>query len=193
MGGFNVGYMGVCPRRTGRNSAPVRGAGGRVSPPVAACGRVGGTEEHGCRRRHPDFDDGQLPVRQLGSWQGIGGHAGEDRAVRIGRSGLGDVGIAVADLPLAPGQRHYSGSFWSATERDLVIYESRLELARLLFADFDRSVQRILAQPLLLRGEVAGALRKHVPDYLLLTSTWPLVVDVKPRQHATTSAGVQGA
>ena len=45
------------------------------------------------------------------------------------------------------GQRHYSGSFWSATERDLVIYESRLESARLLFADFDRSVQRILAQP----------------------------------------------
>ncbi|WP_202919358.1 TnsA-like heteromeric transposase endonuclease subunit [Saccharothrix deserti] len=82
------------------------------------------------------------------------------------------------------GQRHYSGSFWSATERDLVIYESRLELARLLFADFDRSVQRILAQPFLLRAEVAGALRKHVPDYLLLTSTGPLVVDVKPRQRA---------
>jgi hypothetical protein len=32
------------------------------------------------------------------------------------------------------GQRHYSGSFWAATETDLVIYESRLELARLLFA-----------------------------------------------------------
>ncbi|MGH3624330.1 MAG: TnsA-like heteromeric transposase endonuclease subunit [Sciscionella sp.] len=79
------------------------------------------------------------------------------------------------------GQRHYSGSFWSATERDLVIYESRLELARLLFADFDRSVQRILAQPFLLRAAVAGALRKHVPDYLLLTSTGPLVVDVKPQ------------
>lgn len=28
------------------------------------------------------------------------------------------------------GQRHYSGAFWSAIERDLVIYESRLELAR---------------------------------------------------------------
>ncbi|MFC0115658.1 TnsA-like heteromeric transposase endonuclease subunit [Kibdelosporangium aridum] len=83
------------------------------------------------------------------------------------------------------GQRHYSGSFWSATERDLVIYESRLELARLLFADFDRSVQRILPQPFLLSGEVAGALRKHVPDYLLLTRTGPLVVDVKPRQRAT--------
>ena len=31
--------------------------------------------------------------------------------------------------------------------RDHVVYESRLELARLIFADFDRAVHRILAQP----------------------------------------------
>lgn len=30
------------------------------------------------------------------------------------------------------GQRHYSGTYWSATEHGHVIYESRLELARLL-------------------------------------------------------------
>jgi hypothetical protein len=30
------------------------------------------------------------------------------------------------------GQKHYSGTFWSATEHGHVIYESRLELARLL-------------------------------------------------------------
>lgn len=79
------------------------------------------------------------------------------------------------------GQKHYSGTYWSATDRDHVIYESRLELARLLFADFDESVQRIVAQPFLLKAYVAGALRKHVPDYLLLTKAGPLVVDVKPR------------
>jgi hypothetical protein len=45
------------------------------------------------------------------------------------------------------GQRHFSGTYWSATERGHVIYESRLELARLLFADFDASVNRILTQP----------------------------------------------
>ena len=39
------------------------------------------------------------------------------------------------------------GSYWSATEGRHVIYESRLELAKLLFADFDRSVHRICAQP----------------------------------------------
>lgn len=37
------------------------------------------------------------------------------------------------------------GSYWSATQGRHVIYESRLELARLLFADFDRSVHRICA------------------------------------------------
>ena len=46
------------------------------------------------------------------------------------------------------GQRHYSGTYWCATERGHVIYESRLELARLMFADFDRRVKHIVAQPI---------------------------------------------
>lgn len=64
--------------------------------------------------------------------------------------------------------------------RDHVIYESRLELARLLFADFDPSVRRVVAQPFLLKDEVDGAVRKHIPDYLLVTDEGPVVVDVKP-------------
>lgn len=79
------------------------------------------------------------------------------------------------------GQRHFSGTYWSVTERDHVIYESRLELARLLFADFDTSVNRILAQPFLLRAQVKAAVRRHVPDFLLLSDSEPTVVDVKPR------------
>lgn len=78
------------------------------------------------------------------------------------------------------GQRHYSGFYWASTEQDLVIYESRLELARLLLADFDRSVCRIVAQPFLLEAEIEGRLRRHVPDYLLLLDGGPVVVDVKP-------------
>jgi hypothetical protein len=54
------------------------------------------------------------------------------------------------------GQRHFSGTYWSATERGHVIYESRLELARLLFADFDGSVNRIFAQPFLLKAPGPG-------------------------------------
>lgn len=78
------------------------------------------------------------------------------------------------------GQRHYSGTYWSATMRDHVIYESRLELSRLLFADFDSSVRGIVAQPFLLKTVLEGKVRRHIPDYLLLTGQVPVVVDVKP-------------
>ena len=78
------------------------------------------------------------------------------------------------------GQRHYSGMYWSATMRDHVIYESRLELSRLIFADFDRAVHRILAQPFLLKAKAGGKIRKHIPDYFLVTDNGPVVVDVKP-------------
>jgi hypothetical protein len=77
-------------------------------------------------------------------------------------------------------QKHYSGIYWSATTHDHVIYESRLELTRLLFADFDPSVQHIVAQPFLLKAVVEGKERKHIPDYLLITDQGPVVVDVKP-------------
>ena len=78
------------------------------------------------------------------------------------------------------GQRHYSGTYWSATNRDLVIYESRLELARLLFADYDTTVDRVIAQPFFLRAKVNRRIRKHVPDFLLFSHGLPRVVDVKP-------------
>jgi hypothetical protein len=79
------------------------------------------------------------------------------------------------------GQRHYSGLYWSATTTGHVVYESRLELARLLFADMDPSVRWIVAQPFRLVCEVAGKVRGHVPDFLLLTADGGVqVVDVKP-------------
>jgi hypothetical protein len=81
------------------------------------------------------------------------------------------------------GQRHYSGIYWSATTHDLVLYESRLELARLLFADFDSSVRGIVAQPFLLKARAEGKARRHIPDYLLITEQGPVVVDVKPRRR----------
>lgn len=78
------------------------------------------------------------------------------------------------------GQRHFSGVYWAATLRDHVVYESRLELARLLFADFDPTVWGIVAQPFLMKVEVDGRIRRHVPDFLLMTRDGPQVVDVKP-------------
>ena len=81
------------------------------------------------------------------------------------------------------GQKHYSGTYWSSTVGRHVIYESRLELARLLFADFDVSVRQIVAQPFLLRAAVDRKPCKHIPDYLLVTDTGPVVVDVKPARR----------
>ncbi len=59
------------------------------------------------------------PLRQVTAWQN-----GEAVPWRTTRS--------------ARGQVHYPGWYWSATTGSHVIYESRLELARLLLADFDR-------------------------------------------------------
>ncbi|GAB3107055.1 TnsA-like heteromeric transposase endonuclease subunit [Streptomyces calidiresistens] len=81
------------------------------------------------------------------------------------------------------GRKHYSGTYGSATVRDHVIHESRLELARLLFADLDPSVRGIVAQPFLLKAEVEGTVRKHIPDYPLTCEGRPVVVDVKPRDR----------
>jgi hypothetical protein len=76
------------------------------------------------------------------------------------------------------GQRHYSGTYWSATECRHVIYESRLELEALLIADFDATVRRIVAQPFRLRAEVNGRLHEHTLDFLLAQDDAPLVIDV---------------
>lgn len=79
------------------------------------------------------------------------------------------------------GQPHYSGTYWSATESAHVIYESRLELARLLLADFDATVTRIYSQPLMIRAKVDGQWRRHTPDYLLVKGAALEFVAVKPR------------
>jgi hypothetical protein len=97
----------------------------------------------------------------------------------------------VLNRPLEPwrtfrwwyGQMHYSGTYWSATMQDHVIYESRLELARLIYADFDPDVTRIVAQPFLMSIDMDDARRRHVPDYLLETSSGVTVVDVKPLER----------
>lgn len=83
------------------------------------------------------------------------------------------------------GQRHYSGTYWSATERDHVIYESRLELANLILADFDVTVHRIVAQPFRLTAEVDGQERRHILDYLWDSDEGPVVVDVVRSERVT--------
>ncbi|NHP13846.1 TnsA-like heteromeric transposase endonuclease subunit [Rhodococcus sp. IC4_135] len=61
-----------------------------------------------------------------------------------------------------------------------VPYDSRLELARLLLADFDCSVEIIVAQPFQLVGAIGCKLCRHVPDFLLVRGDQTVtVVNVK--------------
>jgi hypothetical protein len=80
------------------------------------------------------------------------------------------------------GQAHYSGWYWSATMSRHVAYESRLELARLLLADFDPQVAVIAAQPFLVTALAEhGRTRRHVPDFLLVDRGGLVtIVNVKP-------------
>ena len=85
-------------------------------------------------------------------------------------------------VSLARGQQHFSGFWWSSTTGDHVIYESRLQLARLILADFDPEVEAIVAQPFRLESVMDGQIRHHIPDFLLLGGGRRQVVNVKPRE-----------
>jgi hypothetical protein len=84
----------------------------------------GGQDADGTRLREPSASvrlrDGTVserPLRRLTVGEVV--PAGPWRAARSAR-----------------GQAHYLGYYWSATSGGHIIYESRLELARLLLADF---------------------------------------------------------
>ena len=53
-------------------------------------------------------------------------------------------GLPVREFRSYKGRQHYSGWYWSATLNGLVVYESRLELARIMLADFDPCGDRAL-------------------------------------------------
>jgi hypothetical protein len=87
------------------------------------------------------------------------------------------------------GQAHYPGAYWSAVTGGHLIYESRLELAFLLFADRDPGVQAIYSQPFQLLAGVDGKVRRHVPDFLVAGGGGALtVVDVKPLRRLDDAA-----
>lgn len=87
------------------------------------------------------------------------------------------------------GQRHLAGRYWCATSGAHVVFESQLELARLMLADFDPAVAGIAAQPFLLTAEVDGRRRRHVPDFLLTSADGVVtVVNVKPASRLSDPA-----
>jgi hypothetical protein len=75
----------------------------------------------------------------------------------------------------------FPGCYWAATLGEHVVYESRLELQRLLLADFDPAVVGMWAQPCQVTCLVDGVERRHVPDFLFATAGGAVtVVNVKP-------------
>jgi hypothetical protein len=85
-------------------------------------------------------------------------------------------------FPWYLGQRNYSGVYWSVTERKMVGYESRLELAHLILADFNPAVKRIASQPFHLIFDGGGRKVRRTPDYLFLLENGARVVDAKPAE-----------
>jgi hypothetical protein len=89
-------------------------------------------------------------------------------------------GLPVREFRWYKGRQHYSGWYWSSTTSRMTAYESRLELARIMLADFDPAVTGLAAQPFQLTGPDGGKDRCHVPDLLLVSSDGTVtVVDVK--------------
>ncbi|WIM89758.1 TnsA-like heteromeric transposase endonuclease subunit [Candidatus Mycobacterium wuenschmannii] len=78
------------------------------------------------------------------------------------------------------GKMHYSGSYYSITDGGAIIYESRLELARAMLADFSPEVRRICAQPCSLRTRVDGRLTRHTPDFIFFGTKGLTLCVVKP-------------
>jgi hypothetical protein len=76
-------------------------------------------------------------------------------------------GVPMRDFRWFKGRRHYSGWHWTLKMRRRVVYESRLELSRIMLGDCDPMVVTIAAQPLqlnssdgartMVRGAAAGA------------------------------------
>jgi hypothetical protein len=89
-------------------------------------------------------------------------------------------GLPVREFRSYQGRLHYSGWYWSSSMSRLLAYESRLELARIMLADFDPSVAGIAAQPFLLAGTDGTRDRRHVPDLLLVSPDGGVTVaDIK--------------
>lgn len=96
-------------------------------------------------------------------------------------------GDAVRYIRAFKGKPAYSGHYYAATTASHLAFESLLERDRLVVADADRSVARILSQPFRLSAEYDGRRRSHVPDLLLgHTDGRVTVVDVKPAHRVDT-------
>lgn len=88
-----------------------------------------------------------------------------------------------------PGKRSYEGSYWSATMRSHISYESFDERLFATYADFLPEVTSFSAQPFVLKWPKGTKKhRGHVPDYFCrLDNREGVVIDVKPLHRVAAS------
>jgi hypothetical protein len=78
------------------------------------------------------------------------------------------------------GSRHTPGRYWSASNGDLVAYESYLESKWMMLLDFDPQVVRFASQPFQLLHHDVALVARHVPDLFVRYADGSAeVIDVK--------------
>lgn len=89
------------------------------------------------------------------------------------------------------GQRNFAGSWWFATTRTHVAFESWLERDHLMLLDFAPEVTAVAAQPFTAVLPTSFGPRKHTPDFFVRTADGTgVVVDVRPDERAVKDAEV---
>ncbi|WP_328867565.1 TnsA endonuclease N-terminal domain-containing protein [Streptomyces sp. NBC_00304] len=101
----------------------------------------------------------------------------------IGAARAAAAGPAVADVPLVQGAAALFGHVLVGDRGRSSDLRVAAGAGAAVVAGFAPEVRQIVAQPFLLKADVDGKVRKHIPDYLLLTDDGPVVVDVKPRHR----------
>lgn len=80
---------------------------------------------------------------------------------------------------------HRNGAYFSTTNDDLLVYETRLELQRLRCADFDPRMALLRSQPFTLYGLNENRIRRHVPDFCFVDDQGTFrIVNVKDPHEA---------
>jgi hypothetical protein len=76
-------------------------------------------------------------------------------------------GRPVGEFLSYKGRRHYSCWYWSSTVAHVWLMKRRLELARILLADFDPAIVALAAQPFQMIGDFGGQRRRYVLIFCL--------------------------
>lgn len=80
--------------------------------------------------------------------------------------------------------KNFVGFFPSVKKRRMIAYESLLELDFIYILDFEPPVLDFEEQPFDVVLNLAGHLRRYTPDFLIQTSTFTTVIEVKPKMLA---------